>query len=269
MKKQKDMDWELFELLEGELTGEQEAELLSKIEGQSDLESEWAFMQMTQLETPEVTYKHKDKLLKKDTTLLTFTAIQWKRVVAIAAMLMLCYPIWNYLIKTQDSGEGIVGSASEIIPKNEVEATITPESLPVEVKKETVAVVKQNSAPVKKTNQPKPTKVIDQTNPDLKTPFEVVSINSTGTHVSIANNIVDVQQPRKAMVRYNMDKDLPRNESRYKGVRSTVNTGLALLATPFRESKIQVQPTDKKTIQIVYSSMQYNATAMVSLKPLK
>ena len=86
MKKQKDMDWELFELLEGELTAEQEAELLSKIEGQSDLDSEWAFMQMTQLETPEVTYKHKDKLIKKDTTLLTFTAIQWKRAVALAAI---------------------------------------------------------------------------------------------------------------------------------------------------------------------------------------
>jgi hypothetical protein len=63
---------------------------------------------------------------------------------------------------------------------------------------------------------------------------------------------------------------IPQDEpASYNGVRSTINAGLSLVTAPFRNAKIKVQPADKQSIQIIYSSEQYNATAMVSLKPLK
>ena len=253
MKAHKDIDWELFELLEGDLTPEQEAKIVNAIDENPALESDWEFMQMTQLETPDVTYTHKSKLLKKDTTLIAFSAVQWKRVVGVAAALVLCYPIWNYLIKTTDTTEGMVGAASEVIqPETTVpEATAAVIEEPTSTEDQTSNVAQTIEKPNITIPEEIPNQETNQTNPELNTPIELVSATPTQSNVTISTTITELQALSQVNVGYKMADLIPKDEAKYKGIRATVNTSLALLATPFMDAKIKVQPADNKTMQML------------------
>ena len=266
------MDWELFEMLEGDLSPEEESELLEKINEDADLAADWDFMQMTQLDAPDVVYQGKDKLIKKDTTLIAFSAMQWRRTAAIAAILALCYPAWQLFMPKTDTVEGLAGSANELVLPTEDESDVNvnkSESVP-EIQ---VAV---QEAPNQSTNQVKasqksvelPVKEEKTTIPNVAE--QLVSIEPMRQQIDLNPETKAVASLHRANVMYNMDMLIPQDEApSYNGIRSTINSGLSLVAAPFRNAKIKVQPADKQSIQIIYSSEQYNATAMVSLKPLK
>jgi hypothetical protein len=273
MKKHKDMDWELFEMLEGELTPEQEQDLLNKMKSDSSLTTDWEFMQMTQLDAPDVQYQGKSKLLKKDTTLIVFSTLQWKRIAGIAALLALSFPIWNYFKPQTDSVNELAGSASELIKQPEIKTT-APAVVDIEAKEDVPVQSTVSSVPKSTIRSIQPVQTISKPTPSLAdkiTREALVDISPKNSNWNIETQTSEFVAVPKAKMQYNMASLIPREEPNkaYKGIRPSINAGLSLLVSPFRESKIKVKPTDKKTIQIVYSSSQYNASAMVSLKPLK
>ena len=272
MKDQKDMDWELFEMLEGDLSPEEESELLEKIEGDAGLSADWDFMQMTQLDAPEVVYTGKSKLIKKDTALITFTAVQWRRTAAIAAMLALCYPAWQLFMPKTDSVDGLAGSATELVEPKATESEVVTPSVENEAVESLVADDNVAPKPIKSRKNPiqkmAPIVKDEMVIPEVKE--QLVSLDPANSPIDIKTASTTLEPLPKANVMYNMQMLIPREETpTYKGIRHTVNAGLALAAAPFKNTKIKVQPADNQSIQIIYSSQQYNATAMVSLKPLK
>ncbi|MFT7590646.1 MAG: hypothetical protein ACI9UJ_000557 [bacterium] len=274
MKEQKDMDWELFEMLEGELTPEQEAALLNKIDGDKTLSSDWDFMQMTTLDAPEVVYNGKQNLIKKDTTLIVFSSVQWRRIVSVAALLALCYPVWQFLMPKTNNLEGLAGSATEIVnPSSDVEGSIIGDDMAsskeaIDVTDDTPVVKVKREAIVQQYQKiAKPE--VDEI-PAVQPSPAIVSIEPSNMSIALSPTNNEPALLPKARHRYSMASLLPKDEKKtYKGIRPTINAGLAALTSPLRNAKIKVRPTDNKTIQIVYSSLQYNASAMVSLKPLK
>ncbi|MFT5725673.1 MAG: hypothetical protein ACI9JN_002800 [Bacteroidia bacterium] len=276
MKKHKDMDWELFELLEGELTAKEESALKGTIESDTTLESEWGLMQMTQLEAPTVTYKRKQQLVKKETILIAFSAVQWRRVAAIAAILALCYPIWQVLLPSGNSVERIAGSATELITPGAVETKEAPsqiESHP-KVAVATIAAPKEDEIvpKLKKRSINQKVFVKQEAQPQqVQERYEMVFIEPINTAINLQVTATALNALPMANVSYNMADLLPKDEGvkSYNGIRGTMNAGIALLVSPFRDARIKLEPTDKKTLKILYSSTQYNATAMVRLKPLK
>lgn len=270
MKKHEDIAYNMFELLEGDLSPEQEAALMDVIKDDEGLKTDWEFMQMTQLEAPNVTYKHKKKLLKKDTTLIAFSAVQWRRVASIAAIFAVCIPIWNYLFTNPKGVEEMAGSATELIPAESSENEDITRPSEVVVDATEIPSVNQTKDVEKVPTTPSRVVVhqpLNQEDPMYDT--ELVSVTPVIEMPAIGASFPALSKLPKAKHRYNMARMIPADDRRYKGIRSTVNASLALLAVPFKESKIQIKPADSKTIQIVYSSEQYNASAMVSLKPLK
>ncbi|MCO4819581.1 MAG: hypothetical protein KC517_08150 [Bacteroidetes bacterium] len=271
MKDQKDMDWELFEMLEGDLSPEEESELLKMIEDDADLAADWDFMRMTQLDAPEVVYQGKDKLIKTDTTLIAFSAVQWRRAAAIAALLALCYPTWQLFMPKTDAVEGLAGSATELVLPNTDNTINSQETKPTvevavqEVPNHPPSDVKE---PRKSLELPVPMNEKMITTPDVAN--QLVSVEPLMQKNGLNTESKPLESLHKANVMYNMEMLIPQDEpASYNGVRSTINAGLSLVTAPFRNAKIKVQPADKQSIQIIYSSEQYNATAMVSLKPLK
>lgn len=274
MKEQKDIDWELFEMLEGELSPEQEAALLDKINNDTNVSSDWDFMQMTELDAPEVIYPGKQNLIKKDTTLIAFSAVQWRRVIGIAAVLALCYPLWQLLMPKTENIDGLAGSATEIVNRSsEVESPVIINNL-VPTIDDTDAIEHTPVRQIKhKAIAQHTIKTIDpevkESLPEQSSPA-LVRIKPSHAFVSLTQYKNDPEPLPKATAQYNMAALLPADKGMtYNGIRPALNSGLAALTSPFRNAKIKVQPTDKNTLQIIYSSLQYNATAMVSLKPLK
>jgi hypothetical protein len=271
MKKRKDMDWELFELLEGELSAKEESEILDIISSDDQISSEWDFMQMTQLSTPDISYSRKQQLVKKDTGLVAFSSFQWRRVISVAAVLALCFPLWKLILKSTDSAENMIGSANEIItPKSSNEIDSRPNlgdhPLTASASLEGPTQSKTERIPYQMRPKIEPTKPTDD-----ERKAELVSILPARIITDIQAQNEALPNLPKARVRYNMASLLPLDEDRksFKGIRPTFDAGLAKISSPFRDSRLRLQPSEKNTITILYSSNQYHASAMVSLKPLK
>lgn len=283
MKEEKNMDWRMFELLENDLSAEEAEQLLSEIELDSDLEAEWSLMQQTKLEAEPVVFQNKRSLKKKETTLLAFSFTSWQKVASIAAVLALSFPLWKGILLNEDVSHQIPGAISAIEHKDNklekaqpevLQPEVTPEvaeqPATQEVLPETPSYVKVNTPVVENPGSNKQVQQ-DEVIPPNTQPIEVEipEINPKNNYVVLAS-ADDIAMPEKAKnVAQSMVVPGEEEKKGFQGIRPTINIGLALLSAPFNNSKIKIGPLKDRKIEIEYSSDQYFATAMVSLRPLK
>jgi hypothetical protein len=293
MKKREDMEWKLFELLEGELSVSEEAEILAQMEEDESLEEEWALLQSTRLTAPEVSYTNKKSLLKKETTVLAFTGMKWLKYAAILAVVAGTYPLWKTAIFSDDV-EGLVGSASEIVEPNHVAKTIEPEPT-ADIPQEEIqsSEVAESITPQRVDVEPVREYSAPQNNPDplsrhshtglVKTlqplGYVIVPAKSEVNNLTVqreyaAQDFVPVQFSPEWFAQMDVGDVTAEEENntlKYRGIRPALNSGLAWIASPFRNSKVSVKPVpgNFKALQFTYSNSQYEATAMVSLTPIK
>ncbi len=287
MKEREDIDWRLFELFENDLSEAEEAKILAEIENNDALEEDWKLLQQTKLVAPEISYANKKTLLKKDTRVLAFTNLTWLKYAAAVIIVVAAYPIWKGYFAKEDINH-IATSAGEVIENIDPKATegieestpiVIEESVPVrtqeivriteqDVRKEKRSIHKiipldtSNALPL---NQPqlgiRPTEVLVSVG--AKERYTIKSESNVLPNLNIRSvdyaSLYQLEDEQKPLVK------------KYKGIRPAVNGGLAWLSSPFKNSKIKIKPVKDKrgALRIVFTSKQYYATAMVSLKPIK
>jgi len=303
MKKREDMEWKLFELLEDELSASEEADILAQMENDEALEEEWSLLQSTKLTAPEVTYANKKSLLKKETTVLAFAGVKWLRYAAILAVVAGSYPLWKTVIFSNDV-DGLVGTASEIVDPNHTTKTIEPgetvempaDELQTPGAIETVASAsdktplktnasKQEVAEAGQSSGSNPSKLDKHKKPEL-----IMYVRRAPEYVFVSprtdvNGLVEASERKPQLsvpvhfspewfAQMDVVDDMyeqENNASDYRGIRPALNSGLAWIISPFKNSKVSVKPVpgNFKALQFTYSNSQYEATAMVSLTPIK
>ncbi len=280
MKDNKNIDWEMFELLEGGMTAEDADKILAKINGSEALQSEWELLQNTKLPESKIVYKHKNDLLKKDTRILAFAAFSWTKAASVAAAVIIALPIGWYFLKNKSDVQ-ISSTIIDAVPSE----VITPDAMyPIDEPTQASENVKslasnpndnvENVAPKRSTKSMGAVKkdlvphVIQQSSSNST---EYVSVESTSPALHVKTNNQPLKSLNIVLISPEVDYLIPRSnqEGGFRGIRPTINSGLALLALPFKGSKLEVKPSDNKTLRIEYRSNQYAASAMLSLKPLK
>ncbi|MBO6517196.1 MAG: hypothetical protein JJ975_11660 [Bacteroidia bacterium] len=292
MTEREDMDWRLFEMLENELSEAEEAELLAELESNGALEDDWKLLQQTKLVAPEVTYQNKKSLLKKETKLIAFAGFSWMKYAAAAVVLVASYPLWKDVIMSDDVNH--IGSMAEEVMEvepHQSESEQIPEMVvPVE---EEVAITDENHTSDATEIVQEPRKVSDKNNElPLPAPYveehiaeesqpkryaqeALASVDAQGIHgIAVPTSSLPTLE-YGAMNCADLYKTAHIEEetlvNKYKGIRPAVNGGLAWLSSPFRNSKLKIKPVDdtRGALKIEFTSKQYYATAMLSLKPIK
>ena len=291
----KDIDWKLFELLEGELSAEEEAQLLAEIESDEELQAEWEGMQRAVAPTPQMSFPNKSALLRKERKIIplwSFLSATPVRVAAAATIILfIAYPIWKFSTPQQGTGSLVdaieTPVTDEVMPQNDQNDASLVADTEVQNTTDQVeeTIVPQESAPI-----------INQT-PNYNYPsdqIQVVSDDVTEDPEMITNDeeLMDLRvAPISAPVRFASSQSrseapmrLYKTESRqldrraeramydqyddYNGIRPMIDKGLYALGTPFRNTVVKVNRTDyeKSTLIMAYVGQRYQAMAMLELK---
>lgn len=291
----KDIDWKLFELLEGELSAEEEAQLLAEIESNKELQEEWEGMQRAVAPVPQMSFPNKSALLKKERKIIPLwsflSAAPFKVAAAAIIVLFIAYPIWKF--GTPQQGTGSLVDAVEEPVTNDV----LPESFenrPSLVNDENIENTSDNEAESIFTTETAPT--INQS-PENNNPQDLIQVATedvTKERELMRNDeeSLDLRvSPIDAPVRFasahsrseapmrlykTESRELDREAERamynqfddYNGVRPMIDKGLYALSTPFRNTVVKVNRTDyeKPTLIMAYVGQRYQAMAMLELK---
>lgn len=291
----KDIDWKLFELLEGELSAEEEAQLLAEIESDKELQEEWEGMQRAVAPVPQMSFPNKSALLKKERKIIPLWSFLSAAPVKVAAaaiiILFIAYPIWKF--NTPQQGTGSLVDAVEapvtndIIPESSPEegSLVSDEDLEQVTEKEAKSLFANDTAP--RINQ---TPVNNQPQDQIRVVSEDVSaereqMRNDKESVDLRVSPIDapvrfasVQSRSEAPMRlYQTEsRELDRKAERamydqyddYNGVRPMIDKGLYALGAPFRNTVVKVNRTDyeKPTLIMAYVGQRYQAMVMLELK---
>lgn len=284
MKERNDIDWKLFELLENDLSPEEEAEILAKIEAEDGLADEWNLVQQTRLVPPDVTYKGKKGLLKKETVFLEFANLSWLKYAAVIAIVAISYPLWkSYIqdnasemagaVKSIENGEDDNSEVAEIgsgevstdKPTNETKEVTTPK---------TVARSNGYSAPGTEPGgspNDKKEQVNDDENRDeyqwtplVLQPKGYAQLVNESTRYS-AGSVLNTTAYEINDLMYDGHDDYGSGYA--MGLRPIIDGSISWMLSPFQNSKLRIHRVqDNRMLEIEYKSIQYHAVAMVNLK---
>lgn len=289
-----DIDWKLFELMEGELSAEDEAQLLKQIESDDELRESWEKMQLAVAPVPGMTFPDKSKLRKKEhriVPILSFmTATPMKVAAAVIIVLLASYPVWKFTSPDQGTGS-IIDAVDTTTPsarsEHLAEKTIrTPESgfeVEDQVASEGMLPKEQNppinnnihefslqqpvhvaADQVDREEQPN---TAELPNADLR-----VSPISAPVHFVSSNHAGEA--PKRLYRTDSRDLDLKAERAMfnqyddYNGIRPMIDKSLYALGTPFRNTVIKVDrsQTERPTLIMAYVGQRYQAMAMLELK---
>lgn len=282
MKERENMDWKLFELMENDLSPEEEVEILKAIEEDNALENDWELLQHTRLVAPEVAYSNKESLRKKETKLIAFTGLSWMKYAAGIALVIGSYPLWKAFLPSDDA-EGLGSSMVKSVEKETPVEEVQPIELEVEVKSEE-QLAEEAPAPTPNTDYnyvatPTIADEMDDTTiqvsnePEYTSPvIDIANVEPVADY-DLREDVESTPKLTPGEMDYaSLYKASEETEKLgYNGVRPAINQSLAWLASPFRNSKVKIKPVEDKkgTLQIEFNTKQYSAVAMLSLKPMK
>jgi hypothetical protein len=272
-------DWELFELLEGNLTAQEEEAILARIEEDSHLADEWALLQSTVLETPKMIFPNKSSLKKEAGVVVVPFFVKHKTLLfSIAASLVLllaAYPIFNLL----DSNSSTTVASALIDADQENSEPIDSETSdlhinePLNTPAEVIADAVAEPIPAKNNIKIKSAKravgIEHPSNNAYVSSFPDLDLTSRDIQFSMINDFQKVTLPYAYAAQ--MDPSLFRTieEDNYKGIRHAFNAGLYALTDPFRNTKISYGRTmidNKPSLQVAYNGKNRQALAMLQLK---
>jgi len=278
-------DLALFDLMEGNLPEKEAEALLQAIENDDEFAEEFAALQSTRLPEETIVYGNKKSLLKKESTpILLFTS--WRSgltiAAAIIAMVVLAFPLFEMFKDVP-----IEEAASSLIESSESSSEESLATLPKE---------QQEAIVITAVEEPNPMDSEEYHHQKSQTESSKLPLNPVsdkGTVVVIEDQIpIDVNVPDIAYMDYFDNEplfidaiDLPLSDMPnalqqpvvnvigsvdfgYRGLRGTMNHGLAMAAAPFRNPRIKIRNNkDKKDpgLKIEVSTDQYYAVAMVHL----
>lgn len=287
------LDWELFNLLEGNLSAEEEAQLMAQIEADTATSEYWEGLQKTILPNEPIVYKNKSSLYKKEvapTILLNW----WQKPIGIAAsiaiILMLAIPVYHFAVKTDPTW--VVSNVHQTTPINTPSKTdIADASNPNSAK----STITENIPNNIKTTLPKRILLSSITQPSHSNLDTIHSNTELNNWVSIPEDYIQTPSfnqilvPKIGELQFAEVSYLPlvrpvsskdrtfinqlifdSNQQEYTGLRNAVNQTLATLAEPIRSTSIKFRKIGVKGdpgFKIEVRTEQYLAIASVHLLP--
>jgi hypothetical protein len=195
-----ELQWEIFELLEGNLSKEQGLIILNKIKSDKDLENYYSSLKQTYLQKDNsIVYFDKQSLIKKSAWNIYISPLKY----AVAAVVVLCV---SYLIYNKQPTPVAIQSN---VAKNETKGIIEPqESIKMEQPvliqlpsyRAPVLIINQNSSqniPLEKLSLNKFNKHKKQFNPSIKLIEESEFYNNL-----TANNYLTEEEKKQIMLKW-------------------------------------------------------------------
>jgi len=286
-----DMDWKLFQLLEGDLSSEEASNLLDQIESDDQLKEDWEAMQNTTLSAPQMQFPDKSRLLRKEKKIIPLfpflSSGPAKVAAAVGIALLVAYPIWKWGIPSKATGslvnalptdqqqttnpnqqEGLLADPQEFEKSQDLESPLVEENRDNSVlidlveathakDPEQVAMGEESiSVPQYKTDFPI----------ELKVHNPSIIFGQKQSKPSDLPAALAVQQERKLDLESEMELLVQNDE--YQGLRPMIDKGLYALGAPFRNTVITLDKKEdqKPTLIMAYVGQKYQAMAMLELK---
>ena len=296
-----DREWLLFDLLEGNLSEEDEAATLEAVEADDELFALWEAMQQTVLTPEPIVFTRKSELMKDEAAPIIIMA-WWQKpmrvAAAIAAFAILSFGAYQYLTSyDQSTIPGVYSSLEEVthpetFPQQDVipqdETTTLPESPNgAETPENEPAPVKQFAH--QQTSQPGRHLIDPQAgsqeepataDPNLMMEVPVIAAQTLPLLLGLKMRTDGVEfgegitpeavpyEPIRSSGEVHHLKLKPATQ--YHGVRNSLNQGLAALIEPIKNTHIKVrrmQDHKDPGFRIEVMTDQYYAVAMVHLLP--
>ncbi len=280
-------DMALFDLMEGNLPEKEAEALLQAIENDDEFAEEFAALQSTRLPEEIIVYDNKESLLKKKSApILLFTS--WRSgltiAAAIIAMVVMAFPLFEMFkdVPIEEVSSSLIesseSSSEELLATQTVEgheesvvntAVFGSNGIHDQEYRHRASYVKSTEISDSVDAQKGSIVEEDQISVDVNVPdiaylddFNDNALFTGATELPLSDIPNALQQP--------VINVISPVKLGYRGLRGTINHGLAMAAAPFRHPSIKINNNkDKKDpgLKIEVSTDQYYAVAMVHLFP--